>query len=139
MFLLDRILLPDLFFDLFQSFKEELFDLAALVEHHLGESPHIPQLLVLDAQVLTCVDNCLSLLLDDALVLVPHHLFLLFKVADDLGQRLLEDLDFVFVRLDFLGLLGGPLLVLLLSAGVDGDVPLDLLVHLLIVVARQDT
>ena len=129
LFLLDRILLPDLFFDLFQGLKEELFDFTALVEHHLGKCPHISQLFVLDTQVLTCIDNGLSLLLNDALVLVAHHFFLLFEVADDLGKRLLKYLDFVLVRLNLLCLLGGSLLVLLLSAGVDRDVPLDLLVR----------
>ena len=103
-----------------------------MVEDHLGEGAHVSQFFVLHAQVFPRVYNFLPLVLDDGLVLVPDHLLFFLKVSHDLCQTLLEDLNFVFVGLDFVALHGRPLGVLLLSPQVDGDVPLNLPVVVLL-------
>ena len=86
MLLLNDVLLSDLLLDLFECLQEELFDLTPLIKDDLGESSHIPQFFVFDTEVLSGVDNGLALLLNDALMLVPDHLFLLLEVTDDLSQ-----------------------------------------------------
>ena len=132
MLLLNDVLLSDLLFDLLECLQEELFDLTPLIKHNLGKSSHIPQFFVFDSQVLSGVDNGLTLLLNDALMLVSDHFFFLFEVTDDLSQTLFQNLDFVLVSLDFLSLLVSSLLVLLLSSCIDGDIALDLFVSLLV-------
>ena len=132
--LLQGVLLPDFVLDLFEGFKEELLDFAPLVEHHLCQRPHIPQLLVLDPQVLPCVDDVLSLLLDDRLMLIPDQLLLLLEVRDDLGQTLLQDLYLLLVGIDLPCLHLSPLCILLLGALLDGEVSLEVLVDVLLLV-----
>ena len=128
---LNDVLLSDLLLDLFQCLQEELLDLTPLIKHNLGKGPHIPQFFVFNSQVLSGVDNGLTLLLNNALVLVPDHFFLLLEVTDDLSQAFFQNLDFVLVGLDFLSLLVSSLLVLLLSSCIDGDIALDLFISLL--------
>ena len=66
-------------------------------------------------------------------MLVADHLLFLLKVGNNLSERLLKNLDLVLVHLDLARLHLGALLILLLRAGVDRDVSLDLLVDLLLV------
>ena len=105
---------------------------AALIQNNLRKCANVSQLFVLNAKILSGVDDLFSLLLNDGLVLIAHHFFLLLKVGDDLSKRLFQDLDLVFVRLNLTGLHLGALLVLLFSACIDSNVSLDLLVNLLL-------
>ena len=106
--LLNSVLLSNLFLDLLKCLQEELLYLASLIQDNLRKCPDIPQLLVLHPQVLSCIQDVFSLLLDNGLVLVPDQFLLLLEVGHDLGQTFFEDLDLVLVLVDGLGLIGGP-------------------------------
>lgn len=125
MLLLKCILFADFLLDLFESFEEELFDFAALVDDNLRQGSHISQLLVFNAQVFAGVDYTFSLLFNDRLVLVADHFLFFLKVSDYLSQTLLQNLDLVLVCFDLIALKICPLLVLLLCSLIDRNVPLD--------------
>ena len=125
MFLLEDILLADFFFDLLKGFKEELLDFTPLVENNLGERPDISQLLILNSEVFAGIYDLFSLVLNDGLVLVPHHLLLFLEVGDGLRQTLLQDLNFVLACLDPVRLQVGSFRVLVLRALVDRDLTLN--------------
>lgn len=104
LFLLKGVLLADFFFNLFKCLQEELLYFTALIQYNLRQGTHLAQVFILDPQILTCVDYFLTLLFDDRLVLISDHFLLFFKVSDDLSQRLLKNLDLVFVGLNLVSL-----------------------------------
>lgn len=65
-------------------------------------------------------------------MLVAHHFLLLFKVGNCLCQTLLKDLNLVLASFNFVGLHGGSLGVLLLSALVDRNVSHNLFIRFLL-------
>ena len=132
MLLLESVFLADFFFNLLQGFQEELLDFTSLVQNDLGKSTHISQLFVLNAKVFTSINDLLTLLLDNGLVLVPDHFFLFLEVTHDLSQRFLQNLNLVLVRLDLVCLIASALLVLLLSPSIDSDVTFDFAVCFLL-------
>lgn len=101
-----------------------------MIKHDLGEGTYIAQVFVFDAEVLPSIDDLLTLLLNDRLVLIPDHLLLFLEVSNDLRQRLLEDLNLILVCFDLSTLHLGSLLVLLFGAGINSDVALDFTVCL---------
>ena len=93
LFAFSAYFLADLLLDLLEGLKEELFDVAALVEDHLAEGLDLAELRVLRAHYLSQVDYLLFLVSDYLFVLIPHELLFLLKVLHYLPEGLLEDLD----------------------------------------------
>ena len=103
-----------------------MFDFTALVDDNLRERSNISELFVFDPQIFTSVDYFFALLLNDGLVLVADHFFLFLEICHDLGETLLQNLNFVLVCLNFVSLKCGALLILLFCTLVDGNISLDL-------------
>ena len=67
-------------------------------------------------------------------MLIPDQFLLLLEVRDDLGQTLLQDLYLLLVGIDLPCLHLSPLCILLLGALLDGEVSLEVLVDVLLLV-----
>lgn len=65
-------------------------------------------------------------------MLVSDHFFLFLKVAYYLGQRLLQNLNLVLVRLDLVRLIASALLVLLFSPSIDSNITFDFAIGFLL-------
>ena len=87
--LLQSVLLANLLLDLLEGFKEELLHFRSLIQDDLREGTDVAQLLILNSQILSRIDDLFSLILDDGLVLVADHLLFFFEIGDDLRQTLL--------------------------------------------------
>jgi hypothetical protein len=130
LFLLKRVLLADLLFDLFESLEKELLNFTPLVEDNLGKGAYISKFFVFHAKILPRIDNLFPLVLNYRLVLISNHLLFFFKVRNDLSETLFENLNFVLIGFDFVGLHGLTLGVLLFSTLVDCYISLDLPIFL---------
>ena len=86
-------LLPDLLFNLFESFQEELFHIASLIQNDLRQGFDSSMLLHFTSHHLSQVKYVFLLFSDDLFMLEPHKLLFLLKVFHDLSQRLLKQLD----------------------------------------------
>lgn len=117
--LLNLGLLANLFLNLLQRLQEELLDLRPLVQNNLRERFHLLKFLVLRSKHFSSIQNLLPLFFDDRFMLKPDHFLLFFEIADNLLQRFLQNLDFLFRLLDFAVLLVLSADVFLLGALVD--------------------
>jgi len=129
LFLLDLDLFTDFFLDLLHSFQKELFNFTSLVEDDLCLRSDISQIFVLDSQIFTRINNLFTLFFDNRLVLVPDKFLFPFEILHNLAKTFLQNLNLCLVAVDLLGLSVPTRVVLLLSALVNVNIALKVLVH----------
>jgi len=76
--------LANFFLNLLECLKEELLNLRSLIQNDLSKSLNLLELSVFAPEDFSCIEDLLTLLFNDGLVLEANHFLLLFEITNDL-------------------------------------------------------